>query len=344
MVARSGQRTESKRSVEKHRRTAIRNSPTPADSTTGRLQDGDFANGWDDYESRWTTQRRRIDLTLPEWDGSPLHDKRLFVYAEQDLGEQILFASCLNELLPATRSCRVECDPRLVPLFQRSFPLADVVATPGRFEERSCDLSVFDSQLPIGGLPRYFRRSESDFARGGRYLVADLTARHRWTRRLAALGDRPKVGISWRGGKERDARLRRSTTLEQWRPLFEVESITCINLQYDGDRAELNAVRDVLGTTIHKWDDVNPRQHLDDFAAQIASLDLVITVDNSTAHLAGALGVPTWTLLPDNANWRWMRDRTDSPWFPSMRLFRQPEPEAWEPVFAEVAMELSKVK
>ena len=307
----------------------------PNFDATARLQAGDFANGWGDYESRWNPTMPRPVIPLSEWDGSSPADKRIFVYGEQDLGEQILFASCLPELLPRTRGCRLECDWRLVSLFQRSFPLADVVPKSEPSDTGDCEF-----QIALGSLPRLLRRNETDFQRSGRWLAVDRDAVRRWRMRLADLRDRPLVGISWRGGSERDDRIRRSTTLNQWEPVLRLPKVAFVNLQYDGEPAEWNAVRDVLGTAIHHWDDVNPRKHLDDFAAQIATLDLVITVDNSTAHLAGALGVPTWTLLPKEANWRWLKDRTDSPWFPSMRLFRQQVEDDWSAVFAEVADDL----
>lgn len=299
---------------------------------TSRLQAGDFANGWDDYERRWNRGAQRPAIPLPEWDGSSLTNKRIYIQGEQDLGEQILFASCLPELLPRTRGCRLTCDTRLVDLFQSSFPLADILPT-----GEPADISDCDVQIALGSLPRFLRKTENDFQRGGRWLSPDSDAVRRWRLRLSKMGRRPRVGISWRGGSERDDRIRRSTTLNQWEPVLRLPEIAFINLQYDGEPAEWNAVRDVLGTAIHHWDDVNPRKHLDDFAAQIAALDLVITVDNSTAHLAGGLGIPTWTLLPKQANWRWLKDRDDSPWFPSMRLYRQRDDDDWSAVFAEVA-------
>ena len=158
---------------------------------------------------------------------------------------------------------------------------------------------------------------------------------HRWRDRYAKLGDGLKIGIA--SHRERSyTRRRRSTELAQWGSIFKVPGVHFVNLQYGDCTAELAAAKS-LGVTIHRWPDVNPLKDLDDFAAQFAGLDLVISVDRATVHMAGALGVPVWTLLHFAANWRWLLDRDDTPWYPSMRLARQPEFGRWAPVFESVA-------
>jgi ADP-heptose:LPS heptosyltransferase len=128
----------------------------------------------------------------------------------------------------------------------------------------------------------------------------------------------------------------RSIPIEQWYKLFSLAGITLINLQYGDVTAEINAIKDNLGITIHDWKDANPLENLDDFAAQIAALDIVISADNVTVHLAGALGKPVWTLLPFVPDWWWMLNRDDSPWYPTMRLFRQPSLGDWGSVIDQV--------
>jgi ADP-heptose:LPS heptosyltransferase len=151
------------------------------------------------------------------------------------------------------------------------------------------------------------------------------------------------VGISWRGGSNPDAILRRSIELEQWSRLFSVSGVYFINLQY-GDRAqELQKAQETFEVVIHDWEDADPLKDLDWFAAQIAALDLVISVDNATVHMTGALGKPVWTLLPFIPEWRWMLNREDSPWYPTMRLFRQPAPGDWESVMKKVADDLRRM-
>ncbi|MCH7782306.1 methyltransferase domain-containing protein [candidate division KSB1 bacterium] len=189
-------------------------------------------------------------------------------------------------------------------------------------------------------MPRYCRRDLSDFPHRRRFLVADKVRIAEWKARLATLGDGLKVGISWQGGNKPAIRKSRSTTLDQWMPLLKMPGIDFVNLQYGDCTQELEELRNESDVTISHWEESDPLQDLDGFAAQISALDLVISIDNSTVHMAGALGVPVWTLLPVSPNWRWMLERDDSPWYPSMRLFRQTEPMEWESVFARVADEL----
>jgi len=124
--------------------------------------------------------------------------------------------------------------------------------------------------------------------------------------------------------------------LGQWSSLLSLAGCEFVNLQYGDCREELAAIGRSHGVVIHDWPDADPLRNLDDFAAQIAALDLVISVDNATVHMAGALGVPTWVLLPFAPDWRWMLDRDDSLWYPSVRLFRQSQHGRWDDVFERV--------
>lgn len=303
-----------------------------------KLMQGDFAAGWDEYESRWEYEAVPRNLPLSVWDGEPLGEQTLLVYGEQGIGDEIMFASCLPDLLGNTAACVFECDERLVPLFARSFPLAVVVPRP--LDARDDEIPACGLQIAVGSLPRLLRRTADDFPVRRRYLAADPQLVRRWQRRLSEAGDGLKVGISWRGGGKPAIRKRRSTDLEQWKPLFSLPGVQFVNLQYGDCDEELSAARERLDVEIHHWDDANPLKDLDGFAAQIAALDLVISIDNSTVHMAGALGVPVWVLLPFAPNWRWMLDRDDSLWYRTVRLFRQDEPQKWDAVFDRLAREL----
>lgn len=343
-----------------------------------RLRSGDLARGWLEYEWRWEHNGRRRHVDRPEWDGSPLFGRSLFVYAEQGLGDEIMFASCLQEVIEQSEACLVECDSRLIPLFARSFPEAKVIArnrgdaprftaggvgspsgrctsprrqVPAVIGETDADSRLpvtatlepriqFDFQIAAGSLPRFLRPDLRSFPRTDAYLRVDPHKLQHWRRRLDGLGPGLKVGISWRGGKDSNVRQKRSTRLDQWEPVLNVPGIHFVNLQYGDCRQELQTVADHSGIVVHDWTDVDPLVELDNFAAQMAALDLVISVDNATVHLAGALGIPVWTLLPFSADWRWLLGRTDSPWYPSMRLIRQRSPDNWTDVFARVGREL----
>ncbi|MCH7685888.1 MAG: tetratricopeptide repeat protein, partial [Planctomycetes bacterium] len=298
---------------------------------------GDLEAGFEEYEWRWEAEKQRRCFTQPLWDGTSLVDGTLLVYSEQGVGDEIFFASCMGDVLKKTPNCLVECDPRLVELYSRSFPKAQVIAlTPNARCGSSVHLPDFDVQIPIGSLPRLFRRSLDSIPQRRSYLVPDTTLQEKWKKRFAELGDSLKVGISWRGGKQEISRRRRTTTLDQWEAILSLPGVAFVNLQYGDCVEELEAVHRTTGVQIHDWDDADPLVDLDGFAAQISALDMVISIDNSTVHMAGALGVNVWTLLPFSPDWRWFLNRNDSPWYPSMRLFRQSRIGEWDAVFNNV--------
>jgi tetratricopeptide (TPR) repeat protein/polysaccharide pyruvyl transferase WcaK-like protein len=306
------------------------------------LTDGEFRRGWKKYEWRFFRKGESPPpFSSPRWDGTPLTGRTILVAAEQGVGDEIMFASCLPEVIDQAGRCIVECDGRLVPLFTRSFPQARVIARVGD-ESQLCGEHI-DVHVPIGSLPMHFRTDLISFPVRRSYLTPDPELAKGWHTRYRGLGEGLKVGISWRGGKEVLVRLQRSTALPQWQKVFSVPSVQFINLQYGACEEELKAMGKTLGVTIHDWDDADPLRDLDGFAAQIAALDLVISVDNATVHMAGALGVPVWVLLPFSGDWRWMREYDDTPWYPAMRLFRQDAPGEWHGPFARVASLLSSV-
>lgn len=315
------------------------------------LAQGDFARGWDDYEQRWednaavTFRHPMIPRhpTIPQWDGSAPYQQQLLVTAEQRIDDNIMFASCLPDLLPHTKRSVVECDERLVSLFARSFPLATVVPCS---ERNQALISSCDRQVALGTLPRYLRQSSESFPAVQRFLAPDQQQVERWKQRFAELGNGLKIGISWRDGNSEENQQGRkndddcSTSLEQWKSVFQIAGVHFINVQQESQQDEVATARRDLGVVIHDWNEVNFRDDFDQFAAQIAALDLVISVDSSTAHLAGAVGVPVWTLLPFAANWRWLADRNDTVWYSTMRLFRQQKTSDWELVFTNIVNEL----
>ena len=308
------------------------------------LQLGDFAQGWSEYEWRWKQkENQRADLGLPLWDGAPLAGRTILITAEQGVGDEIMFASCLPDLLDRGAICILECDRRLGPLLARSFPQVTMIAKgslsggePPAVPQRP------DVVVPAGSLPRHVRRSLEDFPGTVSYLVPDAAHLAAWRERLRTLGSGLKVGISWRGGQQADVRRKRSISLGAWAGLFRLPDVHLVNLQYGDCRQEIAAACAQYGARIHAFSDVDPLAELDRFAALTAALDLVISVDNSTVHLAGALGVATWVLLPFASDWRWLTGRDDSPWYPGLRLFRQPPSRDWTTVFEHVGRALRR--
>ncbi len=300
---------------------------------------GDFATGWKEYE--WRDRSGAVSLDYypqPRWQGESLDRQTILVHAEQGIGDEILFASCLPDLIERAGRCVVVCESRLEKLFVRSFPRATIQGFARRKDHVGCELAVpIDKQVPAGSLPLYFRQSLTAFPQRQQFLTADPQARTKWRERFDALGPGLKVGISWRAGGRPSERRKRTTGLEQWKEIFAIAGIQFVNLQYGESDDEIQAARDEIGVVIHDWDDADPLVDMDAFAAKVAALDLVISVGNATVHLAGALGVPTWAMLPIVPGWRWMLAGERSPWYSSVRLFRQKRRGDWPPVFADIA-------
>jgi len=250
-----------------------------------------------------------------------------------------MFASCFQEVVEQAEVCTIECDKRLTPIFSRSFPGAVFIEREKKPDAHSSHIPHTDVVIPIGSLPGIFRPDFDAFPQKS-YLIPDPEKVRTWLDRLKTLGEGLSIGISWRGGAKQEVIRKRSILLEQWDKLFSLSGVHFINLQYGDCAHELKEAKEKLGVTIYDWEDADPLKDLDNFAAEIAALDLIVSVDNSTVHMAGALGKPVWVLLPYVPEWRWMLNREDSIWYPSMRLFRQPSHGVWESVIARVKGEL----
>jgi hypothetical protein len=199
-------------------------------------------------------------------------------------------------------------------------------------------LPPIDCQIAIGSLPQYFRRARADFPARRGYLAADAQRSAYWRGELQA-GSALRVGIAWRGGTPRSRQFTRSTALPQWLPVLRGQGAVFYALQYGDIAHELAELSAHGGVTVRQ---VGKATHdLDELAAVISALDLVVSVDNTVAHLAGALGKTVWTLLPESPEWRYPRGGAAMPWYPSMRLFHRARGEGWGPVFDRVTMELA---
>lgn len=326
---------------------AILLDPENADARFNRslidLATGRFAEGWEGYEWRWRARHSR-ERVFPQqlWNGEPLEGKTLFIYSEQGVGDEIMFASCVPDMVDRAGLCLVECDERLVPLFERSFPSARIVKKLDGDRYRT-DLPRADYRIAAGSLPRFTRRTLSSFPSRPAYLVPSPEKVAEWREKYEAIGKGPKVGISWRGGSTPDVKRVRSVRLDRWSGLFSLEGIHWIDIQYGDHRDERESAEKESGIRIHFYEEGDPLKDLDGFAAKLAALDLVISVDNATVHLSGALGVPTWVLLPYVCEWRWLRDCEDAPWYESVRLFRQRLIGEWGEVFELVERRLASL-
>jgi tetratricopeptide (TPR) repeat protein len=306
-----------------------------------QLQNGDFANGWRNYESRWESPDHSTPwrpYPQPLWNGETLARGRLLLWGEQGIGDEIMFAGLIPQAIRTGNRIVLDGDPRLGPLFARSFPGIEV--TCGLGTATDADAASGHSgppgiavHLPTGSLPGLFRTFESSFASTKPpYLKADPPQRERFRARYA--DGRRLVGLAWHTSNQKTGR-KRSVDLSLLAPLFALPNIRWIGLQYgDLDSLEDQAASANAPILIDRT--VDQLADIDLFAAQVAAMDQVVTIDNSTAHLAGAMGVSVWLLAPFAADWRWLRTRDDSPWYPTMRLFRQPSPGDWHPVVESV--------
>ena len=308
------------------------------------LLSGKFKEGWREYEWRYATDKAISQIHyFPQtvWDGSPVTGKTLMIYAEQGVGDEIMFASCIPDVTAQSDSNYIiECDNRLVPLFSRSFPAAQVIARLQINEVLSLDFQNTDLKIATGSLPKMLRPDLNSFPKRKQYLKADDRKVTLWHDRFADMGDGLKIGISWRSGAKPSVQCKHSISLIQLLQSIAAPGIHFINLQYGDCKSEIEEVKENSGISVLDWDDIQPLTELDNFAAAIDALDLVISVDNASVHLAGSLGKPVWTLLPFAPDWRWMLEREDSPWYPTMKLFRQPSAGDWQSVIKQVKKEL----
>lgn len=296
--------------------------------------------GWEDYEQclgRSKDRKERIYCNPFEsrWDGSK--DKTIVCYGEQGLGDQIAFASCLPDLIRDSKKVIIETERRLVGLFQRSFPEADVYGTRFMDEVDWLDKYQIDARVAFGSLPKFYRQSTDRFP-GTPYLRADDDRRTQWRALFATRGTKPKVGICWTGGTKATGRDRRSLKLEQFLPILK-QDVTFVSLEYSEEaEKQITEFEKKHGIKIHHWDraTVSHKYHdYDETAALIAELDMVIGVTTSALHLAGALGVKTWALVPEWPTWLWGVQGDTLPWNKSLKLYRQRG--TWDSLIARVA-------
>jgi len=307
------------------------------------LKLGRFERGWEDYEARRYVRSNYVARTLPypEWAGQDLSGKTLLVCGEQGIGDEIMFASCLGEVVARASRCVIDCSPRLETLFRRSFPSALVRGVdPGSVEvdRPSADPGI-DFQVPAGSLPLRYRRSRNAFPGHTGYLVADPTARAAWRSRLAALGPGLKVGLTWRGGMPSTRQALRSMQLAELGPLLRMCGCEFVDLQYGDTAGERDAVLERAGLALQRWPEAI--EDMDQCAALVSELDVVVSVCTAVVHLAGALGRPTWVMVPDHPEWRYMQAGEAMPWYPSVRLFRQRQGEGWAHVIAAIERALA---
>ncbi|MGD0461964.1 MAG: tetratricopeptide repeat protein [Tepidisphaeraceae bacterium] len=287
---------------------------------------GNLERGWPEYE--WRVRFADLlpprQISLPTWDGTRLDTKTILLYSEQGFGDAIHFMRYVPMVAGLGGRVVLECPAALLRLFRGCPGVDRAVASGG-------PLPPCDFQCALPSLPGLFKTTVQSIPAAIPYLAADAKAAESWRNRIEPSGDVLQVGLAWAGRPENRNDRNRSIRLENFSPLATVTGVRFHSLQTNQATNSPLALSD--------WSDL-----LKDFAetaALIANLGLIISVDTAVAHLAGAMGKPVWLLLPFPPDWRWMLDRTDTPWYPTMRLFRQKTPGDWDAVIRRVAEDLA---
>ena len=291
---------------------------------------GDFERGFEGYEARWLTGKsltEALGTRYPTWAGPGKGQDRVLVLNDHGLGDTIQFVRYLPRMAAAGVEATFVCPSKLHRLLKATMPSRLVEAPPDE---------PFDAQIAVSSLPRAFHTRLDTVPADVPYLAAEPALSERWAARIGAAGY--KIGVAWQGNPNPEADMARSFRLAELAPLTRIPNTRLMSLQTGFGVEQLGEAKfqvESLGADF----DAGPDAFLD-AAAVMAHVDLVVTCDTSIAHLAGALGRPVWVALKKDAEWRWLREREDSPWYPTMRLFHQTTPGNWDNVARRVVAAL----
>jgi tetratricopeptide (TPR) repeat protein len=315
---------------------------------------GELGSGWDAYEAR--LEPHYADVThfiadRPAWSPEmDIQGKRVVLFGEQGLGDEILFANLVPDMIEALGpegKLSIAVEPRLVSLFQRSFPDAEIgphftlkvdhhTVRAARFIE---DWDAVDTWAPLASPLRRFRRRVEDFPKRDRFLVPDAARVAHWREVLKTAPVGKKVGIVWKSLVKATSRSRYFSPFDAWAPILSAPGVTLVNLQYGDSAEEIAYAKATFGVEVWTPPEIDLKNDLDDLAALTTALDLVIGPANATTNIAAAAGAPTWLISTPGA---WPKLGTDRyPWYPQVRVFNPPAYNAWEPVMLELAQALT---
>jgi tetratricopeptide (TPR) repeat protein/ADP-heptose:LPS heptosyltransferase len=300
---------------------------------------GNFNEGWQGFEWRWLDNKfdsKPLKSNKPAWDHQKT-DQRLLVWPEQGIGDHIFFGSLLSELLEDTPHLLVQIDRRLIPIFKRSLPKIKFYPNNIAVPE-----SEYEVHAPIGSFGKYLRNDEKDFesSRYG-FLKDDEIKTANIKKDLLALtpSNNKICGISWRSVRPKTG-IHKTISLKFFIETLALEGYTFVSLQYGDTADEIKEVKDELGIDIISYEKVDNFNDIDGLASLIQACDTVISVDNVTCQLAGALGKEISILLHSGPWWGWMANRSDSPWYSSVKLYRQEKINNWGDVLEKVRGDL----
>ncbi|OGP50496.1 MAG: hypothetical protein A2Y79_06280 [Deltaproteobacteria bacterium RBG_13_43_22] len=294
---------------------------------------GNFLDGWEGYEWRWEKpdyKKHKRDFPKPIWQGEELKGQKILLHAEQGYGDTLQFIRYFPMVAALDAQVYVECPLELRPLIKDMTGVNRVIV-------RGDPLPEFDFHCPLMTLPKVFGTTLDSIPQTIPYLKVDPDLVKTWQGRTNSAGSKFKVGLVWSGNPEHLNDQNRSCNPETLTPLTRIKKVQLFSLQKNLGPDSTKSVCRAL-TLIDLTDQI---RDFSDTAALIANLDLVISVDTAVAHLAGGLGKRVWTLLPHSPDWRWLLGREDSPWYPTMRLYRQTKPKDWTKVIERVTEDLS---
>ena len=304
------------------------------------LSKGEFARGWEEYEWRFRiadVPRLMPPTDKPQWDGRRMGaEKTLVLIADQGFGDAIQFGRYIKWAAERAGKIILACSPQLKRILRQIDPNMRLSIT-------WSDITEFDAWIPLTGLPRLAGTVEERLIPADvPYLKAEPARVAQWKKKLDRLtpAGLRRIGVVWAGRPTHKNDWKRSMTLSALAPVTALDDIALVVLQKGPEQTQAGAYFG-RAPLVHLSTEV---EDFDDTMAIMAGLDLVLTVDTSVAHLAGAMGLPVWIMLPWCAEWRWLKDRPDSPWYPTARLFRQPGPNDWLGVSEQIAAALGAGK
>lgn len=309
------------------------------------MVDGRYREAWPHFEARWSLAETNADkrpFTLPFWKGEALAPgQTLLLFTEQGVGESLVLWSLLPELLARGITPVIECDPRMIPILQRSFPGIEMYgrANPPHPRLLAPDLAM---QATLFDVARVFRNSPADCT-GALPIRADLNRAAGLRAQYQAGSAQPLVGIAWHSASPKLG-APKSAQLTDFAPFLTLPGLRFVDLQYGNRAADRAALKQVHNVDLIADPDIDQMKDLDAFAAQVAAMDMVVSTSNTTAHMAAALGKPTFVLLHHgiSPHWYWTRNGETTPWYPTARLLRQPKSGDWHSLAESVAAELKQ--
>ena len=296
------------------------------------LATGNYVEGTEYYESRFNIASfidSKREYNIPLYDGRKLNfGEKVFIWSEQGIGDEIFFAKFIRSLSKIIDNIVIDCDPRLVDIFKRSFPNIEVVNK----DDKNITIET-DFQIPMGSLPRILKYNIADLYQIDRLIKPNANHEKLREKYQKMFPGKKIVGISWKTTNQATGHLR-TIPIELWDKILADNNSVFINLQYN----------DTTSTDkIYNDDSINPMENLDNFISQVAACDLIITIDNSTAHIAAALMKPTWCMVPLLCDWRYGLNGNKTFWYNSMRIYRQAIPNSWDDVILNITIDLEDI-